>query len=395
MMTILAECPTCHRKQASKNRLCRCGEDLIKAKKSKKVKYWINYRLPGGKHRRELVGTSIEAARDANSKRRVQRRENRFLDILIDSKLTFYGLTSWYCHLETVKHLRSYDRVKLAMKNFNDVFGSRRVSSIKPVDIENYQLKREQQGRAPATIDMEVKIVQTAVTKAFDNDIIDGHALKAFRKVKRKLKKGSNARKRILTIEEYLKLKKASPTHLKAMIEIAYNTGMRSGEIRTLRWSYIDKEKKFIRLPAKAVKESKPKTIPINYHVKAVLEGLPRAIHHDFVVTYRGKPIKQKDGYKRSFRTACKKACIPCGRNTQNGITFHDIRRTVKTNMISAEVSKVHCDLILGHSLQGMDAHYVVPDDDALRQAMGKYTTWLDDKIADAVAIVDQSVDQE
>jgi integrase len=141
--------------------------------------------------------------------------------------------------------------------------------------------------------------------------------------------------------------------------------------------------------------EAKPKTIPINRHVKAVLDRLPRAIHHDFVVTYTGKPIKQKDGYKRSFRTACKKAGIPCGRKTPNGITFHDLRRTVKTNMLSAGASKIYCDLILGHSLQGMDVHYVVPDDETLRQAMAKYTDWLDDKIAHALASVDQTVDHE
>ena len=60
--------------------------------------------------------------------------------------------------------------------------------------------------------------------------------------------------------------------------------------------------------------------------------------------------------------------------------------------MLSAGVAKVYCDLILGHSLQGMDVHYVVPDDDTLKQAMEKYTDWLDDKIAHALANVDQSV---
>jgi len=211
--------------------------------------------------------------------------------------------------------------------------------------------------------------------------------------VKRKLRKGSNARRRILTVEEYLRLEANPPIHLKTMLKIAYNTGMRAGEIRTLRWSYIDKEKTFIRLPAKAVKEPKSKMIPINHHVKAVLDCLPRAIHHDFVVTYKGKPIKQKDGYKRSFRTACKNAEIPCGRGTPNGVVFHDLRRSVKSNMLNAGVSKIHCDLILGHSLQGMDVHYIVPDDDSLRKAMEKYTQWLDEKIAQVLANVDQSVD--
>ena len=76
-MAILAECPLCHRKQSVKNKLCKCGADLVKAKRSKKVRYWINFRMPDGKQRREAVGYSIEKARDADGKRRSQKRENQ------------------------------------------------------------------------------------------------------------------------------------------------------------------------------------------------------------------------------------------------------------------------------------------------------------------------------
>ncbi len=47
--------------------------------------------------------------------------------------------------------------------------------------------------------------------------------------------------------------------------------------------------------------------------------------------------------------------------------------------------------MILGHSLQGMDIHYMAPDDETLKAAMDKYTMWIDDQIVN----VDQSVDQE
>jgi len=107
------------------------------------------------------------------------------------------------------------------------------------------------------------------------------------------------------------------------------------------------------------------------------------------VFTYKGEPIRDKGGLKRSFRTACKRADIPCGRNTLDGIIFHDIRRTVKTNMLTAGVKKVHRDVILGHSLQGMDAHYLVPSEEDLRAAMDLYTEWLDDQIATATAQVE------
>jgi hypothetical protein len=82
-MAILAECPRCHKKQGVKNRLCACGEDLVKAKRGQRVRYWVNYRLPNGKQRREFVGNDengnplgIEAARAADGKRKAQKIEN-------------------------------------------------------------------------------------------------------------------------------------------------------------------------------------------------------------------------------------------------------------------------------------------------------------------------------
>jgi len=59
-MAVLQECPICHRKQKVANKVCSCRENLDKAKKAKKkVRYWINYRLPGGKQKREPVEFSI------------------------------------------------------------------------------------------------------------------------------------------------------------------------------------------------------------------------------------------------------------------------------------------------------------------------------------------------
>jgi len=48
------------------------------------------------------------------------------------------------------------------------------VDGIKPVLLEDYQEDRERQGRAAATIDMEISIAKTMIIKAFDNDMIDG-----------------------------------------------------------------------------------------------------------------------------------------------------------------------------------------------------------------------------
>ena len=75
-MAILAECLVCHRKQAVKNQNCVCGEDLVKAKRKQKIRYWINYRLPNGKQRREAVEFFIEEAGAAEGKREAQKYVN-------------------------------------------------------------------------------------------------------------------------------------------------------------------------------------------------------------------------------------------------------------------------------------------------------------------------------
>ena len=130
-------------------------------------------------------------------------------------------------------------------------------------------------------------------------------------------------------------------------------------------------------MPREITKEKKAKPIPINHHVKTLLNRLPRAIGHDNVFSYRGRNVL---GHKAPIclSLACRKAGIPYGQRVENGITFHDIRWTVKTDMLNAGVDKVHRDLILGHTLKGMDVHCLKPSDEDLKQAMDKFTAWLD-----------------
>jgi integrase len=174
------------------------------------------------------------------------------------------------------------------------------VGTIKPVDLENYQDKREEEGRAPATIDYELTTAKTVINKAFDNDMADGRTLKAFKTVKRKLEKGTNARERTLTTAEYMKLstgkvkvkkkdgkekiEDVAPPRLRSFLTVAFHTGMRRGELLNLKWSHIDKEKGFIRLPAEMTKERKAKAVPLNHHARKALDALPRALHHDFTL---------------------------------------------------------------------------------------------------------------
>jgi integrase len=378
-MAILGECPICRKKQSIKNKICKCGEDLVKAKRSKRVKYYITYRLSGGKQRMEVVGYSIWDARAAEGKRKAQKKENpKVLEMLATGKMTFSELTEWYLTLESVKKLATYDRIICTIKNFNRYFGAMCVSDLTLTDLENYQIKRKRKGRAPATIDLEVTIAHIIVNKAFDNDKVHGDSLKPFRRLDKALKWGGNARKRILSIDEYLKLINAAQDYLKPMIILAFNTGMRRGEILKLKWSNVDRKAGVLRLTEGDTKEGREKVIPLNRHAIKALEEVMPHVHHDFVFTCNHRPLKQ---VTKNFINCCKYAGVPYGRKEENGMTFHDIRRTVKTNMLKAGIDKIYRDIILGHSLSGMDAYYMAPSEDDLKCEMDKYTSWLDNQI--------------
>ena len=181
-----------------------------------------------------MVGNFIEEARDADGKRRVQKRENRIFDIKPESKMTFQELADWYLNLEKLKGLASYEIVKIYLKKFNSQFGNTVVSDLKPVDLENLQARRKAEGRADATVDQEIGAARTMINKALDNDLVVGDTLRTFKKVKKMLKRNSNARKRVLSPEEFIRLFSHLPRHTQEILITAFYMGMRKGESLSL-----------------------------------------------------------------------------------------------------------------------------------------------------------------
>ncbi len=84
--------------------------------RSDKVRYWISYRLTGGKQKFEKMkweeAGSIDYARDADSKRRLQKRENTIFDIKPETNMTFKELADWYLGLENTKNLAFYYQIR-------------------------------------------------------------------------------------------------------------------------------------------------------------------------------------------------------------------------------------------------------------------------------------------
>ena len=153
LMAILAECPLCHKKQAVKNRLCDCGADLVKLKKSGKVRYWIQYRLPGGRQRKEYAGTTVEEARASEGKRLAQRHESpRVLKKVPEDRMTFQELTNFIMTTEKSPTLTAENSPTLVKvfywvlgrdrcRGRGETEGARRATVVSPLPRETQQYR--------------------------------------------------------------------------------------------------------------------------------------------------------------------------------------------------------------------------------------------------------------
>lgn len=373
-MAILQECPICHKKHKATKNKCSCGENLQTARKSERVKYHVTYRLPSGKQRRELVGTSLSDAYAADGKKKGLKRENKLFDVLPDSKMPFKELSEWFLGLEKVKSLACYRRRCGTLKSFNAVFGETIVSRIKPADLESYQVRRKKDGMADATVDQEIADAKTVVIKAFNNDLVGGDTLKAFRNVGKLLKGNANARDRILSPEEFDRLINNASQHLRPILAMGYYSGMRLGEILPLTWDKLDLKDRVIRLDAKDTKDKEPRAIPICDPLLEELKAIPRGIHGP-VFKYGGKDM---EGIYSSVKTACKRAGILYGRFKKGGFTFHDLRHTFNTNMRKSGVAESVIMDITGHSTRTMFDRYNTVDEMDRRQAIGQFKAFLE-----------------
>lgn len=379
-MAVLQECPACHWKGSVKKKTCpACGQiDFDKAKKSQKIKFWIQYRDENKKQHKEYIGTSISEARDADSKKKVLKRERRpVFDILPESKMTFSELARWYLELEKVKDLKSYWHVETKLNQFNKDFGEMIVRDIQPADLENLQVKRRKAGKAPATVDHEIGAVKTMIRKAFENRKVGGEVLQTVLCCKKILKRGSDVRDRVLSMDEYETLYEKAPMHIKPIIAMGFYTGMRRGEIVQLTWDRIDMKARRINLTADMTKDKEARSIPICDALLAELKKLPRplpTVTDQHVFKYKGKPVRD---FRAGLKKACKDAGILYGRFEEDGFIFHDLRHSFVTNSRKAGVAESVIMAITGHSTREMFDRYNAVDHDDTAVAVTQLESYL------------------
>jgi integrase len=158
-----------------------------------------------------------------------------------------------------------------------------------------------------ATVNKRLVTIRHMLTKAVDLNMVEEETRRKAYKVK--LKDGTVSRLRYLQYSECEKLRANCKPHLRPIVITALHTGMRRGEILSLRWDNVDMKNRFIFLRNTTTKSDKAREIPINATLREMLASLPRRIDTPWVFL-NDKTGNAIGDVKKSFAAACVKAGI-------------------------------------------------------------------------------------
>ena len=282
--------------------------------------------------------------------------------------ITFREWGEIYLSLEAVKNLSSYkERVNAVRLQFIPFFKNVRLSDISVQDIEAYRaqrVKRNGQKATMGTINNDHTILKHMLSLAEGRGLIEGNVAKRV-----PLPNPNNARDRVLTDEEWRQLYDSASLHLQPILLIAYDLGLRLGEILQLSWERVDLQRRFIQLRSQDTKTQEARMVPMTPAVYGCLLNLSkvRSLVTNHVFLYEGKPIK---GIKRGFQAALRRAKI-------EDFRFHDLRHCAATNLRRNGVDTITAMRIVGHKSEHMHKRYNHVSESDLLAAASKINTYV------------------
>jgi integrase len=325
--------------------------------------YWYRFRFAGRMIHESAKTQSKTLARDAERQRRREleekwnRVERRSLPPTFER-----ASTAW---LEAEKpHLaeRTYEIYEVAVRcHLKPALGTRLLCDIGADTIAAYQARRKGAGASARTLNKELQVLR---------QILKRHKLWIYVQGDVKFEREHCDIGKALTREEEKKLLKACTSNalLTAVVTLALNTALRKNEIRILRWSQIDFEKRTVTVGRAKTQAGSGRVIPLNQpafsalvkwagrlvesnaddHVFPACEaaGIERE-HPDRERIDPTRPIKS---WRSAWRAALKRAGLR--------LRFHDLRHTCITKLAESQASEQTLMAIAGHVSRNMIEHY-------------------------------------
>ena len=265
-----------------------------------------------------------------------------------------------------VAGVRSLTPAIAALNALRAHFGARRLRSITYGDLDAYRAARlktpTRHGgqRAIASVNRELDKLRRMLNLAVQQGWLHESP---FRRGKSLISHADEVhRERVLSRDEETRLLAAIDAepkreHLKGIILIALDCGLRRGEILTLTWSDINLARRTVTIRAFNSKTARFRIAAMTLRVYEDLMARYYAAPHE-----PGERVFKMKDVKRSFSSACSQAGI-------EDFRLHDCRHTAITRMIRAGLPPVEVMRISGHSTMSAFYRYANLDADAVFRA--------------------------
>ncbi len=317
--------------------------------------YWIDFY----DQNRTRVQESSQSSNRHDAERLLTLRKSEILRGIFKRpvKITLGEFGDRYMeHAKTNK--RSWLRDEQMLEHLYSFFGKeRQLTEVRPVDIEGYKAKRRAKVSG-STVNRELALLKRMFNLAITWDLfLDANPV---RKVQ--FFREFNTGLRVVSAEEEKSLLQNASPYLQDLMRFAVNTGLRVGEIFSLRWSDVDLKKGLLTIFAP--KTQKLREVPVNAETRKVLEAWWLGKKNE-VVFYNPETGKPFVDLKAGFALACQKAGV-------SGVTWHTLRHTFASRLVNRGVDIVTVKELLGHSSISVTMRYAHTNLDSKRGAVEK-----------------------
>ena len=203
--------------------------------------WWIQYYQRGF-----LIRESSRSILKSFASSLLKTQEGKVVDGRLPSinsqKTTFEDLTNLYLQDYKINNRKSLETAKHHVTNLKKTFEGYRAIDITTQQINDHIAMRKGKGRANATINREL----TALKRMFNLAARSQPPLVSSVPYIPTLR-GENVRKSFFEEEEFRALLGAIADHVKVPVLIGYWTGLRKGEILSLKWEQVDLNRGIIR----------------------------------------------------------------------------------------------------------------------------------------------------
>jgi integrase len=326
--------------------------------------WWYKFRFAGQMIRESSKSESKTVAKDAERARRRSLEENwnqikrRKLPPLFSNASTDWLRTRTGIAPSTE---RSY---KLAISHLATDFAKQLLCDISAADLAAYQTRRKREGVSNRTVNLEVGVLRSILRRHRMWEAISADV--DF------LKEDPSPGRALAAEEESRLLTAASNSRCRSLypvIMLGINTGMRSSELRRLRWEQVDFFAKSLLVGKSKTRAGTGRIIPLNARAVAVLShwrGLFHGTEPEHYVfphekyglagngrkncTYEVIPSEPMHRWKVAWESARKAANVTC--------RFHDLRHTFISRLAESQASDSTIMALAGHVSRAMMERY-------------------------------------